>query len=137
MVSIVKSVQANGSGDSPHGTLYNFVYEFEDGVSLGARHKTVTGFFKEGSQVEYNIKGENTYGNYGTVSKPKDISSHSSHKEVYGPGAKVNRDPVQTYIVRQSSLKIALEHLSVVGEVNKENVIALAEYYVDYVFDGL
>ena len=74
------------------------------------------------------------------------------------PGKKVGRDAVQQMIVRQSSLKIALEHLSMIGEninnlkyeaeltakqvkdpkvLTKENVIALAEYYTDYVFTGL
>lgn len=145
MFSIVKSVQANGTSDSPHGTLYNFNYEFEDGVSLGARHKTVTGSFAKGIQVEYEIKGSNNYGNYGAVKKPEatNIGGLGVQKDLSGPGIKVQREPVQQMIVRQSSLKIALEHLIFrenSGDekaVTKENIMALAEIYTDYVFTGL
>jgi len=71
VASKVKSVQPNGTYDSAHGTLFKFEYEMEDGVVLAANHKSQDGFLKVSESVEYTIKGTNTYGNYGSVSKPK------------------------------------------------------------------
>jgi len=71
VASKVKSVQPNGTYESAHGTLFKFEYEMEDGVVLAANHKSQDGFLKAGESVEYTIKGTNAYGNYGSVSKPK------------------------------------------------------------------
>ena len=71
VASKVKSAQPNGTYDSAHGTLFKFEYEMEDGVVLAANHRSQDGFFKVGEPVEYTIKGNNAYGNYGSVSKPK------------------------------------------------------------------
>ena len=71
VASKVKSVQANGTYDSAHGTLFKFEYEMEDGRVLSANHKSQDGFLKVGESAEYTIKGNNAYGNYGSVSKPK------------------------------------------------------------------
>lgn len=71
VASKVKSVQASGTYDSAHGTLFKFEYEMEDGIVLSANHKSLHGFLKIGEPVEYTIKGNSSYGNYGSVSKPK------------------------------------------------------------------
>lgn len=72
MKTKVKSVQANGTYQNKFGLLYKFDYEFEDGKSLSANHKTQEGNFKPGDEVEYEIKGSNDYGSWGSVSKPKE-----------------------------------------------------------------
>ena len=144
--SIVKSVQSNGTFDSQHGLLYKFVYEFEDGVGLAANHKTVTGFFAVGKQVQYEIKGSNNYGNYGSIKTPEldNVGGMGNTKELKAPGLRTQRDPTQLMIARQSSLKIALEQLIFVANqgiqdkaVTIENVMAVSEKYVNYVFEGL
>jgi len=71
VASKVKSVQPNGTYESAHGTLFKFEYEMEDGVVLAANHKSQDGFLKAGESVEYAIKGNNSYGNFGSVSRPK------------------------------------------------------------------
>lgn len=125
MKTKVKSVQANGTYQSKFGLLYKFDYEFEDGKSLSANHKTQEGNFKPGDEVEYEIKGSNDYGSWGSVSKPKEEFKKN--------------DDVEIYIIRQSSLTRAIEHLSYKDhdKMTKENVTALADYYTDYVLNGL
>ena len=143
--SIVKTVQANGTWESPKGILYKFLYEFEDGKTVSANHKTITGLFAVGKKVEYEIKGSNDYGNWGSVKKPEVINAAglASDKDIHGPGLKQNRDATQQYIVRQSCLKLALDHLMFRENggdekaVTKENIMAMAEIYTDYVFEGL
>lgn len=72
--SKVKSVQASGTWDSPHGIMYKYEYTMEDGTTLKAQHKGQSPF-NQGDEVDYEIKGSNDYGNYGKVSKPSQNSS--------------------------------------------------------------
>ena len=71
VASKVKSVQPNGTYENAHGTLFKFEYEMEDGVVIAANHKSQQGFLKVGESAEYIIKGDAGFGNYGSVSKPK------------------------------------------------------------------
>jgi hypothetical protein len=67
--SKVKAVQANGTWDSPNGIFYKFEYLMEDGQVVNAMHKTAEGFFKIGSDVEYEITKPEY--NSGKVRKPE------------------------------------------------------------------
>ena len=130
-VSKVKSVQANGTYESSYGLLYKFDYELEDGKSLSANHKTASPL-DVGSDIEYEIKGNSNSGPYGSIKKWSPQSDQYSG--IHAPG----KDKVQEYIIRQSSLTRAIEHLSYKNhdEMTKENITALAEYYVHYVLHG-
>ena len=136
-LSKVKNVQANGSFENQYGMeqsdgkklLFKFEYEFEDGVSLTANHQTTASPFPIGSDVEYEITRESEqYGKSGKVSKPEEAPTFSGGKS----------DSVQKYIVRQSSLNRAIEHLSYKDHdlMTKENVTALAEYYTNWVLES-
>ena len=132
-VSKVKSVQANGTYESSYGLLYKFDYEFEDGVSLAANHKMPDSFFAVGIEVEYEIKGTNNYGSYGSVGK----LDRSGGARLDGIGI-----DVQTMIIRQSSLKIALDFLNTNPNVDpkdftREYLKMLAEDLTTYVKNGL
>lgn len=70
--SKVKAVQASGTWDSPNGMLYKFEYTMEDGTTLTAQHKEPSNVFQPDTEVEYEVKGENSYGKYGKVSKPQE-----------------------------------------------------------------
>ena len=70
MISKVKEVSPNGTWDSPNGTLYKFDYLMDDGAELTANHKSPSCPFKAGDEVEYEIKGSNSYGSWGKVGKP-------------------------------------------------------------------
>lgn len=83
--STVKAVTANGTYDSDYGVPYNpedpnskkgfykFEYEMSDGTILTANHKNTVPF-DIGAEVEYEIKGTNDYGSWGTVKKPENDS---------------------------------------------------------------
>jgi len=66
--SIIKNVQSSGTWDSPHGMLYKFDYEFEDGMVLSANHKTEQPV-AAGSEAFYTVTGENNFGKRGKVSR--------------------------------------------------------------------
>ena len=135
-LSKVKNVQSNGSFENQYGAeqpdgkklLFKFEYEFEDGVYLSANHKTNTSPFPVGSEVEYEVTSSNDFGKKGKVSKPEETSTFSGGKS----------DSVQKYIVRQSSLNRAIEHLSYKDHdlMTKENIVALAEFYTNWVLEN-
>ena len=66
--SKVKAVQANGTWQGEDDLLFKFEYLMEDGQIVNAMHKTSDGFFKEGQEVEYEIR--NAKYNSGGVKKP-------------------------------------------------------------------
>lgn len=68
-LSKVKSCQGVGDWNNEHGTFYKFEYTMEDGATLTASHKKQEGF-AIGASVEYEIKGTNEHGSYGSVKKP-------------------------------------------------------------------
>lgn len=102
-LSKVKSCQGAGDWSNEHGTFYKFEYTMEDGQALTASHKKQEGF-AIGSEVEYEIKGTNEHGSYGSVKKP-DTGNYQNNASK-GVGDDSAR---QLMIVRQSSLKCALE----------------------------
>lgn len=71
-ISKVKNVQGAGTWDSEqYGTLYKFDYEFEDGTTLRAMHKSQK-HFNVGEDAAYEItKDHPEYGKSGKVKKPK------------------------------------------------------------------
>jgi len=130
MTSKVKKVTASGTSKTDYGILYDFLYELEDGQVLTARHKSADNFFKEGVTVDYNVKGTYQGVDYGSVSLSEE---HNAFKQPFQKD-----DSVQRYIVRQSSLNRAIEHLSYKDQdlMTKENVVALAEYYTNWVLEN-
>lgn len=69
---MVKIVNAQGAGDYRDQTgtqWFNCEYEFSDGVIMKARHKSIENFLPIGTEVRYQVKGENSYGKYGAVQK--------------------------------------------------------------------
>ena len=135
--SKVKSVQQDGTWNSKHDNdlMYKHEYQFEDGVVLQASHKTQKPF-AEGVEVEYEVTRESDqYGKSGTVKKPHQDQQLANH---YG----VKNDKVQTYIIRQSSLKIALDYMNVDPNMSQDQFTttrlkALAEDLTNYVLNGL
>ena len=132
MISKVKSVVPNGTYNSPNGLLYKFNYEMEDGAKLVANHKTEQCPFGAGSEVDYHIKGSNSYGSWGSVKKPEGEFSAQGTK--VAPTNNRNAD-TQDQIMRQSSLNRAVDAL---GQ-NKEPIqyTGLAEYFFNYVKTGV
>ena len=88
-LSKVKNVQGKGTWESNYGTLYQFIYEMEDGTTLQANHKKQDGAFAVGAEVEYEITStHDTYGNKGKVKKP-DSGFSGGRKEFDTTGVEV------------------------------------------------
>lgn len=141
--SKVKTVQQNGTWNSKHDNalMYNHDYEFEDGMILQASHKTLIPF-TEGVVIEYEVtKESDQYGRSGTVKKPQEqFQGGQKPQEQYAGSRKP--DKVQTYIIRQSSLKVALDYMNVDPNASQETFTtkrlkALAEDITNYVLNGL
>jgi len=143
-ISKVKSVQASGTFDGKHGTLYKFEYTMEDDKTLTANHKSGDNYFKIGQEVDYEIKGTNDYGAWGTVKKPDspDFQRNASST----PKGGVTEDLRQLMIVRQSSLNRAVEvcmhnSIQIVGNgeshypqsVVEKEILELAERFTKWV----
>jgi len=90
MKSKVKNVQGSGVYENVNGVdlgngkkgYYKFEYEFEDGVTLTANHKTAQPKFPIGSEVEYEIvRTHEVYGNSGRVKKPESNNFNSGNSD--------------------------------------------------------
>lgn len=132
MITKVKSVQAGGTWNTPKGeTMYRHNYEMEDGIKIQANHKTELPF-KVGDSVDYEVKKDDPqYGKSGSVKKPE-TSTYSGAK---GGGG---NDAVQLMIVRQSSLKVALDLIrhNAIGndkQIKADDVELLADRWVNWV----
>lgn len=94
MKSKIQHVTGNGTYPSDYGVMvngkkimYKFEYTFEDGTTMNAGHKTETCPFKNGDEVEYEVKNDHpTYGKSGSVKKPQDPNSNYSGNNSKGSG---------------------------------------------------
>lgn len=150
----VKSVQANGIWENTYQNAcdlgggkkgyFKFDYEMEDGVALSVNH-THKDPFPIGAEVSYKITRSNDYGNSGTVGKPEQTVGEYYTEKKYEPMTTITNTPqiehkisdTQTQIIRQSSLTRAVEVLSHnKADFQKEEVLILADYFVQFVLTG-
>ena len=124
--SKVKTIQ----GDiKPHtndyGTTYYHNLEMENGdkINIGKKKEVQLGW-----ELTYEIT---------EIGQQEYQKAKSVQKEEFKPQA-AKSDSVQKYIVRQSSLNRAIEHLSYKDHdlMTKENVVALAEFYTNWVLEN-
>lgn len=128
--STIKTVTANGTFESKHGLLYKFEYEMVDGTTLSANHKSKDNAFNIGDEVEYEVKGTNDYGSWGTVKKPESDSKASSGGDSYQP-----KD--QGAIMRQTAGKIVGTLYAQTSEyANTEKQIEAAKRWTKYFETG-
>jgi len=133
--SIVKNVQASGTHEDRFGLKYDFEIEMEDGNSGEYSSKSKDqDKFVIGKKVDYEWHD----GKY-----PK-IKLHYE-KPVAKSGSQTvqsaQNDKVQIYIVRQSSIKAAIDYNSMLFDPDNrptlESIVNDAEYFTRYVFKGL
>lgn len=131
MLSKIKNIQSSGTFESKHGMLYKFEYEFEDGVSLMANHKTQQSPFKVGDEVEYEIRGTNDYGSYGAVKAPQNDSNGSN----FNSNASARDSSTQDQIMRQTCLKCAAEFYAQ-SSTGENDVVMTAARWFEWVKTG-
>jgi hypothetical protein len=131
MKSKITNITGNGTFDSKHGLLYKFEYTFEDGVTIAANHKTNASPFTIGQEIEYEVKGTNDYGAWGSVKKPDENFNNAASASA-NQNSQTSNDDRQKLIVAQSSLKAAVEfHNSTPAD--EAQVIATADTFFNWV----
>ena len=126
--STVKNVQANGTWEGKFGMMYKFEVEFEDGNAGEYSSKTQDQTkFVEGQEMEYEFIDGN-FPKVKPVYQKPDFASNG-----FSGGYKKD-DNVQKMIVKQSSLKSAVDYCSK-GNCSPSDVIKVAQEFVDWVMD--
>ena len=127
--STVKSVQANGTWEGKFGMMYKFEVEFEDGNAGEYSSKTQDQTkFVEGQEMEYEFIDGN-FPKVKPVYQKPDFASNG-----FSGGYKKD-DNVQKMIVKQSSLKSAVDYCSK-GNCSPSDVIKVAQEFVDWVMEN-
>ena len=119
--SKVTNVQNNGTWEGKFGLMYKFEIDFQndDCGEYSSKSKDQNKFVI-GEEVEYEFID-------GKFPKIKPIST-------FQPNFRKD-DHVQKYIIKQSSLKCAVEICIAEGIYSTDDVIARAEVFVDWVFE--
>ena len=111
MEARVKHIAGAGTYESNYGLLYKFEYTFDDGTVLTANHKTEMPPFKIGDKVEYNVKGSNARGQWGSVGIFKEeFAKYDKEKAQEGKGVNVNDS-----ILYQVCLKVVTQVIMMIG----------------------
>ena len=123
--SKVKSVQANGTWEGKFGMMYKNEVEMENGdIGEYSSKSQDKDKFNEGQETEYEFIG-------GQFPKVKPV--YNKPEFVSNGATKVNPD-VQKLIVRQSSLKAAVDYCGDNSE-SPEECIAIADKFVAWVMN--
>lgn len=126
---IVKSVQSNGSLKLQHGIFHKFEIEIGDDVGeyLSKSEDGGNKNFPVGQEKEYQLT-ENNFG--------KRIKPHFQQKS-FTPRQAFSENPErQKMIVKQSSLKVAVDYLSAKGvNMDLNDVFKTADKIVEWVME--
>jgi len=121
---IVKNVQANGTWDGKFGTMYKFEVTIGEDVGEYSSKSKDQQKFVVGQEAEYTFTG----GNYPKI---KPIFAPSG-----GGNWKQNDNPErQLMIVKQSSLKVAVDLCIAEGKTDLKFVFAKAKTICDWVMN--
>ena len=127
--STVKSVQANGTWEGKFGMMYKFEVEFENEDTGEYSSKTQDqNKFVEGQEMEYEFIDGHFPKVKPVYQKPDFVSKGVS-------GGYKKDDNVQKMIVKQSSLKSAVDYCSG-GNCSTSDVLRVAQEFVDWVMEN-
>ena len=121
--SKVTKVTGNGTWDSQYGLKYKFEIEMENGDigEYNSKTKDQTKFIVD-KTVEYEFKD----GQFPKINPVYNYNNNTNN---------MNKDKVQEYIIRQSSLGRAVEICIARGVYGREDILSEAEFYTDWVLD--
>ena len=126
--SKVKSVQANGTWEGKFGMMYKFEVEFENEDSGEYSSKTQDQTkFVIGQEMEYEFID-------GHFPKVKPVYQKPDFVNNGVSGSYKKDDNVQKMIVKQSSLKSAVDYCSG-GNCSTSDVLKVAQEFVDWVME--
>jgi hypothetical protein len=121
---IVKNVQSNGTWEGQYGLMYKFEVTIGDDTGQ-CMSKSDKCKFEVGQETEYEFTG-------GKYPKIKPVSNFQQG----GSAQAENKNKVQEYIVKQSSLKCATDYVIANGG-NTSSIIEIAEMFTDWVILGI
>lgn len=121
--SKVSRVTGNGTWEGKFGLMYKFEIEMENGDVGENLSKTKDCKFSEGQETEYEFVD-------GQFPKIKPVNTFQG-----GGGGFKKNDQVQEYIVKQSSLKCAVDLAIAEGKTDYEDIINKAKAFTDWVLD--
>lgn len=129
--STPKNIQGSGTHKDHYGLKYDFDIEMENGdCGQYSSNSETQNKFEVGKEVSY----EWYPGKYPKI-KPHYEKGSKSAQTAHG------NDNVQLYIIRQSSLKIALDFHNITIEnarnLKREDVAETSEFFTQYVLNGL
>ena len=126
--SKVKSVQSNGTWEGKFGLMYKFEVEFEndDCGEYSSKSKDQNKFVI-GEEVEYEFID-------GKFPKVKPVYQKPDFASNGFSGGYKKDDTVQKMIVKQSSLKSAVDYCSA-GNCSTSDVLKVAQEFVDWVME--
>jgi hypothetical protein len=120
--SKVTRVTSNGTWEGNYGLMYKFEIEMENGDIGECLCKTNECRFKEGQETDYDFID-------GNFPKIKPVNTFQS-----GGGTSFKKsDNVQEYIIKQSSLKCAVDICIAQGLYSPEDILSRAEAFTDWV----
>lgn len=120
--SKVSRVSGNGTWEGKYGLMYKFEVEMENGDIGENLSKTSECKFKEGDETDYEFID-------GQFPKIKPVNTFQGG----GGGGFKKNDNVQEYIIKQSSLKCAVDIAIAKGVYTPEEIIGQAELFTDWV----
>ncbi len=132
MKSKIKHITGNGSYNGKYGETFKFEITMEDdyvGEIGHIKYETVDALpYKVGDEKEYTQSESNGFPKITWV-----------EEQSFQKGGKKDPD-VQTYIIRQSSLKIAVDYFAMngfkEGTPKTEQMKGVAEIFTEYVLTG-
>tara|TARA_R100000655_G_scaffold71104_1_gene109490 strand:+ start:781 stop:1206 length:426 start_codon:yes stop_codon:yes gene_type:complete len=123
--STVTRVTSNGTWEGKFGLMYKFEIEMENGDIGENLSKASECKFKEGQETDYEF----TDGDWPKI-KPVNTFTPNS-----GGGGFKKSDNVQEYIIKQSSLKCAVDLCIAEGKFSHEEILNRANAFTDWVLD--
>ena len=126
--SVVKQAQANGTWEGKFGLMYKHEITFDNGDSgeYSSKEQNQTKFVV-GQETEYEF----TDGKYPKV---KPVNNWQPNTQATSTPKPTN-DKVQEYIIKQSSLKCAVDYVIANGGDTKK-VLDTAEIFANWVLKG-
>ena len=123
--SVVKQAQANGTWEGKYGVMYKHEIAFKNGDSGEYSSKDLNQTkFVVGQETEYEFID-------GKYPKVKPINTFQQGNFSAAP----KRDKVQEYIVKQSSLKCAVDYVIANGG-DTQTILDTAEIFTNWVLKG-
>tara|TARA_R100000479_G_C6395394_1_gene206899 strand:+ start:168 stop:593 length:426 start_codon:yes stop_codon:yes gene_type:complete len=125
--SVVETAQANGTWEGNYGLMYKHEIAFENGDSGEYSSKSPEqNKFVVGQETEYELIP-------GKYPKVKPINNWQPNAQASTP--KQSKDNVQEYIIKQSSLKCAVDYVIANGG-DAQQVLDYAEIFTNWVLKG-